>query len=92
MGAVAALSVGLVWLVFTLTLKTPRTQQWMILGFISPIFFVPLFYQLMAWFDGSRNPKLDLRSLGIVDRSLFGGSHSVDRTKDAQQDAPSNGG
>ena len=44
------------------------------------------------WSDGSRNPKLDLRSLGIVDRSLFGRSHSVDRTKDAQQDAPSNGG
>ena len=51
-GAVAALSVGLVWLVFTLTLKRPRTQQWMILGFISPIFFVPLFYQLSAWFAG----------------------------------------
>ena len=51
-GAVAALSVGLVWLVFTLTLKRPRTQQWMIFGFISPIFFVPLFYQLMAWFGG----------------------------------------
>jgi hypothetical protein len=26
--AVAALSVGLVWLVFTLTLRRPRTQQW----------------------------------------------------------------
>ena len=33
-GAVTALLVGLVWLVFTLTLKRPRTQQWMILGFI----------------------------------------------------------
>ena len=33
-GAVAALSVELVWLVFTLTLKRPRTQQWMILGLI----------------------------------------------------------
>lgn len=51
-GAVAALSVGLVWLVFTLALKRPRTQQWMILGFMSPIFFVPLFYQLTAWFSG----------------------------------------
>ena len=51
-GAVAALSVGLVWLVFTLTLRRPRTQQWVILGFISPIFFVPLFYQLTAWFAG----------------------------------------
>ena len=50
LGAFAALSVGFVWLVFTLTLKTPRTQQWMILGFISPIFFVPLFHQLMVWF------------------------------------------
>jgi hypothetical protein len=51
-GAVAALSVGLVWLVFTLTLKRPRTQQWVILGFLSPILFVPLFYQLTAWFAG----------------------------------------
>lgn len=51
-GTVAALSVGLVWLVFTLALKRPRTQQWMIVGFISPIFFVPLFYQLTAWFAG----------------------------------------
>ena len=51
-GAVAALSVGLVWLVFTLTLKSPRTQLWMIFGFISQIFFVPLFYQLMACFVG----------------------------------------
>ena len=33
-GAVAALSVGLVWLVFTLTPKRPRTQQGMILGLI----------------------------------------------------------
>ena len=51
-GPVGALSVGLVWLVFTLTLKRPRTQHWVILGFISPIFFVPLFYQLTAWFPG----------------------------------------
>ena len=51
-GAFAALSVGFGWLVFTLTPKMPRTQQWMILGFILPIFFVPLFYQLMAWFTG----------------------------------------
>jgi hypothetical protein len=51
-GAVAALSVGLVWLVFTLALKKPRTQQWVILGFVSPILFVPLFYQLTAWFAG----------------------------------------
>ena len=51
-GNLAALSVGLVWLVFTLTLKRPRIQQWLILGFISPIFFVPLFYQLTAWFAG----------------------------------------
>ena len=51
-GAFAAFSVGLVWLVFTLTLRRPRTQHWVILGFISPIFFVPLFYQLTAWFPG----------------------------------------
>jgi hypothetical protein len=50
--AVAALSLGLVWLVFTLTLRRPRTQQWVILSFISPIFFVPLFYQLADWFAG----------------------------------------
>ena len=51
-GAGAALSVGLVWLVFSLMLKRPRAQQWVILGFVSPIFFVPLFYQLTAWFAG----------------------------------------
>ena len=45
-----------------------------------------------GWFDGSLNPKLDRPSLGIVGRSLFDRSHSVDRTKDAQQDATSNGG
>ena len=34
LGAFAALSVGFVWLVFTLTPKRPRTQQGMILGLI----------------------------------------------------------
>ncbi len=50
--AVAALAVGLVWLIFTLALTKPRIQQWMILGFFSPILFVPLFYQFTAWFAG----------------------------------------
>jgi len=49
--AAGALSVGIVWLVFTLMLKRPRTQHWLILGFVSPIFFVPLFYHLTAWFE-----------------------------------------
>jgi hypothetical protein len=49
---VAALAVGLVWLGFTLALRNPRPQKWLILGFLSPILCVPLHYQLSAWFAG----------------------------------------
>jgi len=52
-GFVAALAVGGVWFVFSLFLREPRFQQWLILGFFSPIISVPLFYQYTAWLSGS---------------------------------------
>ena len=48
-GLVAAIVVGLVWLMFSLFLRKPKFQQWFILGFFSPIITVPIFYQLTAW-------------------------------------------
>jgi len=41
------------WLVFSLSLRHPRFQQWLILGFISPLICVPMVYLGMAITSGN---------------------------------------
>jgi|GEM_PF-5744986 len=52
-GSVAAVVTGCVWFVFSLILRKPKLQQWLIIGFFSPVLSVPLFYQLTAWLSDS---------------------------------------
>ena len=47
----ALVSAGL-WFAFSLLLRKPKIQQWLIIGFISPFLGVPLFYQMAAWKSG----------------------------------------
>ena len=69
-GGVAALAVGLVWLLFSLLLKKPRTHQWLALGFISPFLVLPLFLLLGAWFEGHGDPRTPLY-LGFMVAVVF---------------------
>lgn len=47
----ALVSAGL-WFTFSLLLRKPKIQQWLIIGFVSPFIGVPLFYQMAAWKSG----------------------------------------
>ncbi len=47
----ALVSAGL-WFTFSLLLRKPKIQQWLITGFVSPFIGVPLLYQMAAWKSG----------------------------------------
>ena len=55
----AMVSAGL-WFTFSLLLRKPKIQQWLIIGFVSPFIGVPLLYQMAAWKSGygSQLPEL----------------------------------
>ena len=48
----AAYSFAGVWLLSSVLLWKPNVGKWLILGFISPFAWLPIFYQVIAWHQG----------------------------------------
>ena len=47
-----AYSFAVVWLLFSVLFWKPNVGKWLILGFISPFVWLPIFYQVIAWHQG----------------------------------------
>ena len=48
----AAYSFAEDWLLFSVLLWKPNVGKWLILGFISPFVWLPIFYQVIVWHQG----------------------------------------
>ncbi|QQL44587.1 hypothetical protein [Sulfuriroseicoccus oceanibius] len=69
----AIVSAGL-WFTFSLLLRKPKIQQWLIIGFVSPFIGVPLFYQMAAWKSGYGSQLPELGSalyVGLIAATLL---------------------
>ena len=73
-GFLAALVSAFLWFLFSLLLRKPKLQQWIIIGFVSPFFDVPLFYQAVAFQSGYGTDFPEIGSallLGLITAGLI---------------------